>query len=98
MGKVIKARQYSGYSMEITVDEDVIKFIMSEGCDYRICTSCTGPALVPTTVKSPKESDIKIPVGKNTLYISIVQARYVRRITLDMVYDRDEIESCFAFY
>lgn len=84
--------------MEIAVDDDVKRLIISEGRDYRICTSCTGPALVPTTVKVPKESDIKIPVGNNILYISLVQARYIRRVTIDMIYNRDDIESCFAFY
>ncbi len=83
--------------MEISVDDDVKRFIMAEGRDYRVCTSCSGPALVPTTVKGPKESDIKVPIGSNTLFISIVQARYIRRITMDMVYSDEEIEYCFAF-
>ncbi|MCL2146047.1 MAG: hypothetical protein FWH45_02585 [Methanomassiliicoccaceae archaeon] len=84
--------------MEITVDGEVSKLIMSERRDYRICTSCTGPALVPTTVKMPKESDIRIPVGNNTLYVSRVQARYINRITIDMLYNRDDIGSCSVFY
>ena len=83
--------------MEITVDEDVRRLIMSEGRDYRVCTSCTGPALVPITVKGPKESDIKIPIGNNILYVSIIQARYIRKITLDMIYNSEDIRSCFAF-
>ena len=84
--------------MEIAVDEDVKKMIIAEGCDYRICTACMGPALVKTSVKPPKESDIKIPVGDNFLYISRVQAMYMDRVTLDMIYDEDEIDSCPAFY
>jgi len=83
--------------MEIPVDDDVKKLIMSEGRDYRVCTSCTGPALVPTTVKSPKPSDIKIPIGNNTLFISLVQARYIRKVTFDMVYNSDDIDSCYVF-
>jgi len=83
--------------MEISVDDDVKELIMSKGRDYRVCTSCTGPALVPTTVKGPKGSDIKIPVGNNILYVSIVQARYIRRVTLDMIYNSDEIDSCSVF-
>ncbi|MDR1404153.1 MAG: hypothetical protein LBJ20_01105 [Candidatus Methanoplasma sp.] len=83
--------------MEIDVDGDVMKLIMSEGRDYRICTSCTGPALVPTTVKGPKESDIRIPMGTNMLYVSAIQARYVRRITIDMLYGRDDLDSCRVF-
>jgi len=83
--------------MEITVDEDVRKFIIEDGRDYRVCTSCTGPALVPTSVKGPKESDIKVPIGKNILYISRVQARYIRRVTMEMIYNRDDLDSCYVF-
>ena len=84
--------------MEITVDEDVKKMIMSEGRDYRVCTACMGPALVPTTVKGPKESDIKIPIGENYLYISHIQAMYISNVSMDMLYDQDDINSCPAFY
>lgn len=84
--------------MEIPVDEDVIKYINAQGCDFRICTACMGPALVPVKVKGPKESDIKIPVGNQTLYISRVQARYIDRVSMDMLYDKEDIDSCPAFY
>jgi hypothetical protein len=84
--------------MAITVDEDVKRFIEERGIDYRLCTACTGPALVPVTVKGPKTSDIKIPIGKNTLYVSAVQARYVSRITLSMLYDSDDVDHCVAFH
>ena len=57
-----------------------------------------GPALVPVTVKAPKSTDIQIPVGDRTLYISRVQARYIDRVSMDMIYDEDEIDSCPAFY
>ena len=84
--------------MEISVDEDVRQYIMSQGCDFRICTACMGPALVPVTVKAPKETDVRIPVGDQTLYISRIQARYVTHVSMDMIYDDDDIDSCPAFY
>ncbi len=84
--------------MEIPIDEDVKQYIASKGCDFRICTACMGPALVPVKVKGPKESDIKVPVGDQTLYISRIQAMYIDRVSMDMLYDRDDIESCPAFY
>ncbi len=83
--------------MEITVDPDVEKLITEAGCDYRVCTACLGPALVPTSVKGPKDTDIRIPIGDQTLYISRYVARYLSRVTLDMVYDDEEIDSCPAF-
>jgi Fe-S cluster assembly iron-binding protein IscA len=72
--------------------------IKKEGRDYRVCTACMGPALVPTTVKSPKDTDIRIKIGDNTLYISRVQAMYIDHVSIDMVYDAEEIDSCPAFY
>lgn len=83
--------------MEIMVDPDVEKLIIDAGCDYRVCTACMGPALVPTSVKGPKESDIVIQVGEHKLFISRYVARYISRVTLDMVYDEDEIDACPAF-
>ncbi|HKM13419.1 MAG TPA: hypothetical protein VJY42_00625 [Candidatus Methanomethylophilaceae archaeon] len=84
--------------MPITVDENVKKRILTERRDYRVCTACTGAALVPTTVKPSKANDIKIPIGDNFLYISAVQARYISRVTMDMLYDRNDITYCPAFY
>ncbi len=80
------------------MDDAVIDLIKKEQRDYRVCTACMGPALVPTTVKGPKDSDIRIPVGENTLYISRVQAMYIDRVSIDMVYDKEDIDSCPAFY
>lgn len=84
--------------MEIIIDEAVKNLIASEGCDYRVCTACMGPALVPVSVKPPKSTDIQIPVGDHILYISRIQARYINRVSIDMIYDEDEIDSCPAFY
>ena len=84
--------------MQIEVDEDVKQMVLEAHHDYRVCTACLGPALVSTDVKSPKDSDIKIPVGDYTIYVSKVQAPYIRRISMDMLYDEYEIESCPACY
>lgn len=84
--------------MQIEVDEDVKQMVLKEKHDFRVCTACLGPALVSTEVKAPKETDIKVPVGEYTIYVSRVQAPYVNRISMDMLYDEDEIDSCPAFY
>lgn len=82
---------------EIRVDEEVVNLILREKQDYRVCTACRGPALVPTTVKPMKRSDVRIPVGDYTLYVSAVQARYIDEVTIDMIYDESEIYTCPAF-
>ena len=83
--------------MEIAVDDAVLEMIKAEGMDYRLCTTCSGPALVPTLIKPPKATDLKIPVTDHlTLYVSRVQLDYVDRITLDLVYDPEKIFACSA--
>jgi Fe-S cluster assembly iron-binding protein IscA len=84
--------------MQIEVDDAVREMVLREKHDFRVCTACLGPALVSTEVKPFKESDVKIPVGDYTIYVSSVQAPYIERITMDMLYDEEEIDSCPAFY
>ena len=79
---------------EIAVDQNVVNYINQNEQDYRICTSCSGPVMLPISLKSPKSSDIIITVGNNRLYISRVQARYIRKVTPDMIYDPDVGLSC----
>ncbi len=62
------------------IDDEVKDFINKEDRDFRICTSCSGPVLVPLDMARAKSSDIEIKVGDNTLFVSIVMAQYIRRI------------------
>ena len=80
----------------IAGDQEVIDFIIKNKRDYRVSTSCSGPVIVPITVKAPKETDLKVKVGHHILYISRVQARYINRVTPDML-DESRLEICSAF-
>lgn len=81
---------------DIMVDEDVKQMILKAKEDYRVCTACRGPALVPLTVKPAKDTDIKIPIGDYTLYISVVQSAYINRVSMDMLYSKNDVFSCPA--
>jgi len=83
--------------MEIMVDPKVIEFVKSSGEDYRVSTSCSGPIIIPTSVKPPKDNDIRVKCGDHTLFISRVQARYINRVTMDMVYDPERGLSCSMY-
>jgi hypothetical protein len=79
---------YSGESAglgEVYVAPAVIEYIEKRNCDFRICTSCGGPILLPTRVKPPKKSDILLKAGTHTIYISIHQARFLHDIRIDMI-------------
>ncbi len=80
--------------MDVQIDDDVREMIIESDEDYRVSTACRGPTLVPVSVKPPKSSDLKIPVGDRFLYISLVQARYMDRVTMDMLYDPEDLYTC----
>ena len=82
--------------MSIEVDDKVIDFIKKNKQDYRVSTSCNGPVILPISVKEPKDTDLKVKVGSNTLYISKVQARYITRVTPDML-DESRYRNCSLF-
>jgi hypothetical protein len=70
---------------EITIVSDVIDYINKRDCDFRICTSCGGPILLPTRIKPPKKSDLLLKAGSHTIYVSIHQARFLDNIHMDMI-------------
>ena len=70
------------------VDDEVKEFITQEDRDFRICTSCGGPVLAPTDLVPAKPTDVEVKVGENSLFVSIIQARFTRRIHSSML-DQD---------
>ncbi|MCQ6962689.1 hypothetical protein [Methanolobus chelungpuianus] len=69
----------------ITIEKEVEEFIKKSGRDFRLCTTCGGPAIYPVEYTDPKDSDIVIKMGSSTLYVSRVQARYLRQIEMRMI-------------
>ncbi len=82
---------------KIDVAPEVIEYIKRSGKDFRVSTDCSGPVILPTELKPPKDSDLQVQVGENTLYISRVQARYIDRVTMDMLYDPSRRLNCFLY-
>ncbi|MDD1748102.1 MAG: hypothetical protein LUQ16_10115 [Methanomassiliicoccales archaeon] len=82
---------------EIVVDREVIEYIKKSGKDFRVSTDCSGPVILPTDLKPPKDTDLQVEVGKNTLFISRVQARYIDRVTMDMLYDPSRRFNCILY-
>jgi hypothetical protein len=69
----------------IQLSDEVQRYLGAQPCDYRVCTSCGGPILLPVSIKRPKPSDIQIPVGNRTLYISRYQAPFLDLIDREMI-------------
>ena len=68
-----------------SIDETVRAYIRKSGQDFRLSTSPEGPVLLPLGESSPKPSDMKILVGSNILYVSKLQAKYIKKIDWSMV-------------
>ena len=83
--------------VQVIVDDDVKQMIIDAKEDYRICTACRGPVLVPITIKPPKATDVVSPVGDQKLYISRVQADYVDQVSMDMLCSERDLYTCPAF-
>ena len=79
--------------MKIQIDEDVKEYIRKRKKDFRVCTSCSGASLVPVEWSHPKDTDLKAKIGNQTLYISAVQARWLKRIDMKML----DTGSCSLF-
>ena len=78
---------------EVTIIPEVIEYINKRDCDFRICTSCGGPILLPTRIKPPKKTDLLLRVGNHMIYISVHQARFLDSIRMDMIpfYDDEDL-------
>jgi len=68
-----------------TIDENVRAYIRKSGQDFRLCTSPKGPVLLPIDTAEPKPSDLKILIGSNVLYVSKLQAKYIKKVEWAMV-------------
>ena len=78
---------------EVTILPEVVDYINKRNCDFRICTSCGGPILLPIRIKPPKKTDLLLRAGNHMIYISIHQARFLHTIRIDMVpfFDDDDL-------
>lgn len=78
---------------DVTIAPEVIAYINKRDCDFRICTSCGGPILLPLRIKPPKKTDLLLQAGNHTIYISIHQARFLSCINMEMIPFFDENDS-----
>lgn len=70
----------------ISISMEIRELIKEHGRDYRVCTSCGGPIIIPLDYCSKKNSDIAIKVGDNILYVSRIQYNEgLRHIGRDLI-------------
>jgi hypothetical protein len=70
---------------KITLTDEVKQYLATQACDFRVCTSCGGPILLPATIKRPKPTDIILRMDDRILYISRYQAPFLSSIDREMI-------------
>lgn len=67
------------------ITPEMEEYIRSKSTDQRICTTCEGPILFSVNIASPKSTDYVQTIGERKLYISAVQAPYIKVIDSRML-------------
>jgi hypothetical protein len=65
-------------SFKITAEME--EYIRARSTDLRIATTCEGPLMFSIRISPPKATDQVILVGDRKVYISAVQAPYIKAI------------------
>lgn len=72
-------------STPIKVDPEMEEYIRSRSTDQRVATTCEGPLLFSVRISPPKPTDLVIEVGDKKVYVSAVQAPYIKAISTRML-------------
>jgi hypothetical protein len=65
-------------SLKITVEME--EYILARSTDLRVATTCEGPLMFSIRISPPKATDHIIVVGERRVYVSAVQAPYIKAI------------------
>jgi len=69
----------------IPIARDIEEYIRSRSSDLRVATTCEGPLIFSVKIAPPKATDLVQVVGERKLYISAVQAPYIKIIDSRML-------------
>ena len=70
-------------SFKITPEME--EYIRARSTDQRVATTCEGPLLFSIRISPPKPTDRILTVGGRKVYVSAVQAPYIKAIDASML-------------
>jgi len=71
--------------MPIKITSAMKEYILAKSTDLRVATTCEGPLLFSIKVSPPKATDLVVAVGERKIYISSLQAQYIKVIDESML-------------
>jgi hypothetical protein len=69
---------FDPHSLKIT--PEMLEYIRARSTDLRIATTCEGPLIFSVKISPPKATDHVMTVGERKIYISSLQAQFIRTI------------------
>ncbi len=72
-------------STHIKVDPEMEEYIKSRSTDLRVATTCEGPLIFSVKISPPKPTDLILEVADKKVYVSAVQAPYIKVINARML-------------
>ena len=64
----------------IKVSREMEEYIRARSTDMRVATTCEGPLIFSVKVSPPKATDQVIVIGDRKVYVSSLQAQYIKVI------------------
>ena len=69
----------------IIITPDMEEYIRARSSDLRVATTCEGPLIFSVKISPPKPTDQVIAVGERKVYVSALQAQFIRTIDQQML-------------
>ncbi|MCX6677545.1 MAG: hypothetical protein NTU95_06325 [Methanothrix sp.] len=69
----------------LKVTPEMEEYIRARSTDQRVATTCEGPLMFSVRISPPKATDHIIVVGERKVYISAVQAPFIKEIDARML-------------
>lgn len=66
--------------LSLKITQEMEEYILARSTDLRVATTCEGPLMFSIRISPPKTTDQVISVGGRKVYISAVQAPYIKVI------------------
>ena len=64
----------------LEVSPEMEEYICCRSTDLRVATTCEGPLIFSIKISPPKATDRVVVVGERKVYISSLQAQYIKAI------------------
>jgi hypothetical protein len=71
--------------LSLKITPEMEEYICARSTDLRVATTCEGPLMFSIRISPPKATDQVILIGERKVYISAVQAPYIKAIDEKML-------------